>query len=197
MEEMDEREIFETIKKEYNKKKKEDNLLVIKKANIHTIRGNECSITNDCKPVNSKERCKYATMCKYSIFDNSYKMLDVNWNEINVNDVNGETKGYLNFIVENNNKKNNLLGKINDKLTNIGTDYYGKNKKIEKMITSNLEKKNKLIENKNQKFMLEYNKIEELNYEINKKKKEVDYYLNMLKYLIPILIVFILIKILI
>jgi hypothetical protein len=195
MEEMDEREIFETIKKEYNLiPNKEDNPLRIRLGNFHTIQGYECIITNNCKPINNKEQCKYGTMCKDSIFDTSYKMLDVKWNEINLND---ETKGYLNFIVENNNKKNNLLGKINDKLNNIGKYYYTENKKIDKMITTNLNKKDKIIETKNKKFMLEYNKIEELNYNINKKKKEIDYYLNMLKYLIPILIVLILIKILI
>lgn len=189
--------ILNDIKKEYNNKKKNENPLVIKFANIHTMKGIKCKETENCKPIDDKEQCKLGERCSPSIFDTSYKTLENEMTEIKLSNINNTINSELNFIETNTTEIEKNLTTISNKINHIGRYYYTENKKIDTMISTNLDEKNKKIERKKQKYMLEYNKIEELDQEINKKRKKINYYLNMLKYLIPILIIFILIKILI
>lgn len=63
-----------------------------------------------------------------------------------------------------------------------------KNKVIGNKLSNDLKEKNQEFESKNNNYNIEYYKIEELNERIEKHKKTTKLYLEMLKYLIPILI---------
>ena len=70
-------------------------------------------------------------------------------------------------------------------------EFSEKNNKIRNKLDSDLSLKKKIFDNKTNNFRIEYNKIEELNNNIEKNKKIISKYLEILKYLIPILILII------
>lgn len=89
--------------------------------------------------------------------------------------------------------KNITLTTINNYNENSKTqnDFYEKNEKIRSKLNNDLKMKNKIVDNKKNNFRIEYDKIEELNNNIENSKKLINQYLKILKYLIPILILII------
>ena len=108
----------------------------------------------------------------------------------------------LNFNIKNENetnKKINLiktsLSKMNDYHNNINNqkEILDSNNKFSKKVTKDLKRKNNVLSIKKNKFLIEYDKIEELEKNIKKNKKIINKYINILKYLVPILILVIII----
>lgn len=85
------------------------------------------------------------------------------------------------------------LSKINHLQSNNNNqnDFLKSNNNLSKKINKDLQIKNNILSSKQTKFMIEYDKIEELEKNIEKNKKIINKYLTILKYLIPILILII------
>lgn len=85
------------------------------------------------------------------------------------------------------------LSKINHFQSNSNNqkNFLKSNNNLSKKINKDLQIKNNILSSKQTKFMIEYDKIEELERNIEKNKKIINKYLTILKYLIPILILII------
>lgn len=118
--------------------------------------------------------------------------------EENIN-INYETLNYnIQNEIETNDKINHIktsLSDINHYHNNINNqkEILDSNNKFSKKVTNDLKRKNNILSSKKNKFMIEYDKIEELEKNIEKNKKIINKYINILKYLVPILILVIII----
>ena len=117
---------------------------------------------------------------------------------IDYNTLNYKLEDSIKDIIKNIHNKINIMNYVTFNNINSNNDnsetqkeFSEKNNKIRNKLESDLSLKKKIFDNKTNNFRIEYNKIEELNNNIEKNKKIISKYLEILKYLIPILILII------
>ena len=187
-------ELFNFIKDEYYKSN--NNLLNVKLANLHTIKGNRCNNASLCEPisdVNPVEECIYGSFKEKCLFDTSIKEINVEFDKLDLSSLNIDT--HKNFLKEKEKDIYFILNEIYKVSNGIGKFYFEKYENIDSMISKTLEKKKENVNKKKRRYMQKYSNIEELSNDIDNNKKKIEYYLNILKYLIPMLIILIFIKI--
>ena len=122
-----------------------------------------------------------------TIFELEDNNININYESLKYNIYNeNDTIHKINLIKQSLSKINHFQSNSNNQ-----KDFLKNSNNLSKKINKDLQTKNDVLSSKQTKFMLEYDKIEELERNIKKNKEIINKYLTILKYLIPILILII------